>query len=71
VLAAVPTPAGAISQIRFGGSDMRDCYITGVPADGGDNLAVGVQPTEKRSVLYRGRADVPGMPIVAARFNLS
>jgi sugar lactone lactonase YvrE len=69
-LAVIPTPAGAISQIRFGGADMRDFYITAVPADGGDNLKVGVQPTEKRSILYRGRSAVPGMPIAPARFRL-
>jgi sugar lactone lactonase YvrE len=70
VLEAVPTPGAAISQIRFGGPDRRDFYVTCVPADGGDNLAVGVQPTEKRSILYRGRSEVPGMPIAAARFRL-
>jgi sugar lactone lactonase YvrE len=70
VLASVPTPCGAISQIRFGGSDMRDFYVTCVPVDGGDNLAVGVQPTEKRSILYKGRSEVPGMPIAPARFRL-
>jgi sugar lactone lactonase YvrE len=69
-MAAVPTPAGAVTQIRFGGSDMRDFYITCVPADGGDGLAVGVQPTEQRSRLYRGRSEVPGMPIPPARFRL-
>jgi sugar lactone lactonase YvrE len=69
-LEGVPTPAGAVTQVRFGGSDMRDIYITCVPADGGDSLKVGVQPTQKRSVLYRGRADVPGMRIAPARFTL-
>jgi sugar lactone lactonase YvrE len=69
-MSAVPTPAGAVTQIRFGGSDMRDFYITCVPADAGDSLAVGVQPTEQRSLLYRGRSEVPGMPIPPARFSL-
>jgi sugar lactone lactonase YvrE len=68
-LESVPTPAGAVTQIRFGGSDMRDFYITCVPADGGDSLKVGVQPTEKRSVLYRGRAEVPGMCVGPAGFS--
>lgn len=70
-LPPVATPAGAITQIRFGGADMRDYYITCVPADGGDDLAVGVQPTEARSFLYRGRSDVPGMPFAPTRFALS
>jgi sugar lactone lactonase YvrE len=69
-LATIPTPGGAVTQIRFGGRDMRDLYITCVPVDGGDGLAKGVQPTAARSFLYRGRSDAPGMPIPPARFNL-
>ena len=66
----VETPAGAITQIRFGGADMRDYYLTCVPADGGDGLKDGIMPTEQRSVLYRGRSDVAGLPIAPARFKL-
>ncbi len=69
-LEPVQTPAGAITQIRFGGADMRDYYLTCVPADGGDGLKDGILPTEQRSVLYRGRSDVPGLPIAPARFKL-
>jgi sugar lactone lactonase YvrE len=67
-LPTYPTPAGAVTQIRFGGPDMRDCYINSVPAQGGDSLAVGVLPTARNSILYRGRSAVPGMPIPPARF---
>jgi sugar lactone lactonase YvrE len=64
-------PAGAITQIRFGGPDMRDFYLTCVPADGGDGLGRGRAPnSEQRSFLYRGRSDVAGLPIVPARFTL-
>jgi len=70
LLAPVSTPAGAVTQIRFGGRDMRDYYITCVPGDGGDGLAVGVMPTQERSTLYRGRSDVAGLPIASARFTL-
>ncbi|MBV1690555.1 SMP-30/gluconolactonase/LRE family protein [Novosphingobium sp. G106] len=66
----VETPAGAITQIRFGGADMCDYYLTAVPADGGDGLKDGIMPTEQRSVLYRGRSEVPGLPIAPARFKL-
>jgi sugar lactone lactonase YvrE len=66
----IATPAGAITQVRFGGADMRDVYFTSVPADGGDSLKVGVQPTAKSSFLYRTRSDVPGMPISTTRFRL-
>jgi sugar lactone lactonase YvrE len=68
--APVATPAGAITQVRFGGTDMRDVYFTSVAADGGDSLAVGIQPTEKRSFLYRTRSRVPGMPIPPTRFRV-
>ena len=66
----VETPAGAITQVRFGGADMRDYYLTAVPADGGDGLKDGIMPTEQRSVLYRGRSEVAGLPIAPARFKL-
>jgi sugar lactone lactonase YvrE len=70
-LPRVETPAGAITQIRFGGPDLRDYYINTVPADGGDGLKDGVLPEEKRSFMYRGRADLPGMPVAKARFRLA
>jgi sugar lactone lactonase YvrE len=70
-LAPVQTPAGAITQIRFGGADLRDYYINAVPSDGGDSLKDGVPLTKKNSFLYRGRSAVPGMPISPARFKLS
>jgi sugar lactone lactonase YvrE len=69
-LEPVPTPAEAITQIRFGGADMRDYYLTCVPGDGGDGLKEGILPTEQRSVLYRGRSATPGLPIAPTRFKL-
>lgn len=69
-LPPIETPAGAITQLRFGGPDMRDYYFNAVPADGGDSLKDGVPMTENNSFMYRGRSDVPGMPIAPARFKL-
>ncbi len=69
-LAPVQTPGGAITQVRFGGPDMRDYYINTVPADGGDSLKDGVPLEGRSSVMYRGRSEVPGMPIPPARFEL-
>jgi sugar lactone lactonase YvrE len=71
VLDSVPTPGEAVTQIRFGGPDRRDFYITCVPGDGGDGLAEGKKPTEQRSFLYRGRSDIPGRPMEPARFKLA
>jgi sugar lactone lactonase YvrE len=65
------TPAGSVTQLRFGGADMRDLYFNSVPADGGDTLKEGGEITAKDSFLFRGRSDVPGLPIAAARFDLS
>lgn len=69
-LPPVETPAGAITQIRFGGPDMRDYYINTVPIAGGDNLKEGTPLIEKNSFMYRGRSAVPGMPVRPARFIL-
>jgi sugar lactone lactonase YvrE len=70
-LSRVTTPAGAITQVRFGGHDMRDMYINSVPADGADGLKDGDLPSAKSSILYRGRSEVPGMQVAAAGFRLA
>ena len=59
-LEPVVTPAPAITQIRFGGDDMRDVYITAVPADAGERLAEGKLPDGEVSFLYRGRSSIAG-----------
>lgn len=71
MLAKVETPAGSITQLRFGGADMRDYYFNSVPADGGDTLKEGGELTARNSFLFRGRSDVPGMKINPARFKLA
>jgi sugar lactone lactonase YvrE len=67
-LPPVATPAGAITQIRFGGPDLRDYYLNSVPAAGGDSLKDGVPLRGQESHMYRGRSETPGMPIPAAQF---
>lgn len=69
LLPPVETPPGSTTQIRFGGSDMRDFFINVVPADGGDSLKEG-RPLSGASVLYRGRSAIPGTPIGPASFKL-
>ncbi len=69
-LSPVQTPAGSITQVRFGGADARDLYINSVPSDGGDSLKDGEIPTEKNSFLYRARSPVAGLLIQPANFQL-
>ena len=70
VLPRIETPAGSVTQVRFGGADMRDCYICVVPAAAGDTLKEGGSLAANQSSLYRGRSKVPGMPIASTRFML-
>lgn len=71
LLDPIATPAGGITQVRFGGPDMRDFWITTVAADAGETLKAGDMPSEPNSFLYRGRAETPGLPLAPARFKLS
>ncbi len=69
LLEPVKTPAGAITQIRFGGPDMLDYWVTAVPADAGDGLAEGTLPDSEVSFLYQGRADVAGLKVSAVKIG--
>ena len=68
-LPPLATPPGAVTQLRFGGADLRDFYINVVPAGAGECLRDG-KPLTDRSYLYRGRSDTPGMAVPAAGFRL-
>ena len=65
------TPAGSITQLRFGGTDGRDVYFNSVPSDGGDTLKEGGEITAANSFLFKGRSETPGLKIEPARFQLS
>lgn len=70
-LADFATPAGSITQLRFGGADGCDVYFNSVPSDGGDTLKDGGEITSANSFLYKGRVEAAGLKIEPARFNLS
>lgn len=70
-LADVPTPAGAITQLRFGGADGRDCYFNSVPTDGGDTLKEGGEISVRNSFLHKARSAIPGRRIEPARFDIT
>jgi sugar lactone lactonase YvrE len=63
-------PGDAATNVRFGGADGRDIYVTVVSRDAAEALKSGVLPSSKTSVLYRGRSDVAGQAIPRTRFRL-
>lgn len=71
ILPRVATPKGAVSQVRFGGADMRDFFITVVPSGAGDALKEGDELVGNHSFICRGRSDVPGMPLAPISFQLT
>ena len=70
-LPRVQTPAASITQLRFGGADLRDYYLLSVPGTSGETLKEGGQITQVESHLYRGRSDIAGLAVEPARFTLS
>jgi len=69
-LERVPVPPGSVTQVRFGGFDGCDVFITSVPLDGGDTLKEGGAITVANSRLYHARLDTPGWRIPPADFRL-
>lgn len=65
------TPAGSITQLRFGGADGCNVYFNSVPANGGDTLKDGGEITAANSFLFKGRSKTPGLKIQPAQFALS
>lgn len=64
-------PGPACTNLRFGGEDMRDLFVTIVDPAAAQKLAQGVPLTEQSSVLYRTRAPVSGAPIARTEFTLT
>lgn len=63
-------PGPACTNVRFGGADMCDLYVTVVDPAAAQKLAEGSPLTEKTSTLYRTRAAIPGAPIGRTAFRL-
>ncbi len=59
-------PGGGATNIRFGGHDLRDAYITTVAEGAAMKLAQGIWPEEEDSILYHCHMDVPGLPMARA-----
>lgn len=68
-LEPICTPPGSTTQVRFGGADGRDAYITLVPEDAGRCLKDGL-PLRGTSALWRFRSPVAGLKVPPASFDL-
>jgi sugar lactone lactonase YvrE len=63
-------PGNACANIRFGGADLRDLYVTVVDTGSAQALAEGRPLTTRNSTLYRARSPVPGAPVEKTAFRL-
>lgn len=63
-------PGKACTNVRFGGDDLQDLYITVVEPSSAQALAKGRPLEERNSVLYRTRGPVPGAPVLRTDFKL-
>jgi len=68
-LEPIRTPPGTTTQVRFGGADGRDAYITLVPEDAGQCLKDGL-PLTGSSALWRFRSPVAGVKLAPTAFDL-
>ena len=70
-LARLDLPGSACTNLRFGGADMRDLYVTMVDPASAQALAEGRPLTDMNSALYRTRSPVAGAPMAPAAFALA
>jgi D-xylonolactonase len=52
-------PAKTVTSVAFGGPDMQDLYVV---------TANNSEVRERKGTVFRGRADIPGLPVPNARF---
>jgi sugar lactone lactonase YvrE len=63
-------PGGACTNVRFGGEDGGEIFVTTVPLTAGLEIAKGNLPSALDSVLYRGRSPVAGRINLRTQFRL-
>lgn len=66
----VPLPGGACTNVRFGGPDQRELYVTTVPFEAVAALGRGAMPSEANSLLLKGRSPTRGAPLGRTDFDL-
>jgi sugar lactone lactonase YvrE len=64
-------PGGACTNVRFGGADGGEIFVTTVPLSAGLEIAKGNLPSALDSVLYRGPSPVPGRINARTQFRLA
>jgi sugar lactone lactonase YvrE len=64
-------PGGACTNVRFGGAEGRQLFVTTVPLTAGLEIAKGNLPTALDSILYRGPSPVPGRINSRTQFRLA
>jgi len=69
-VARLELPGPACTNLRFGGPDMQDLYVTVVDPAAAQKLADGTPLSEQSSALYRTRAAIPGAPLGKTAFAL-
>jgi sugar lactone lactonase YvrE len=67
----IATPAPGISNIRFGGADGRDVYITATHPATMAEFGAGRPLSTKGSRLLRGRSDSPGLTVRRTQFTIA
>lgn len=70
LLDPVPVPGGGATNVRFGGPDLREMFVTSVAEGAAMKLKAGIWPTVEDSFVYRTRSDVAGQEPVRAAFTL-
>jgi sugar lactone lactonase YvrE len=66
----IDLPGKACTNIRFGGADMRDLYVTIVDPSSAQRLADGRPLVEQNSTLFRTRSPVAGARVSRPSFDL-
>jgi sugar lactone lactonase YvrE len=65
----LPAQASA-TNVFFAGEDRRDLYVTAVRPEAAEELKHGRLPSAPTSFLYRGRSEIPGLPVRRPRIRI-
>lgn len=63
-------PQASATNVFFAGEEGRDLYVTAVRPEAAEELKQGRLPSAPSSFLYRGRCEIPGLPVLRPRFRI-